>query len=668
MKKVMQLIIAVAVLCSSLPFGAFAEDSADTGFDTGVLTFDDATDAAGIEKALNDTGYAFSPVFLNADENNTIKPHKWTDDSEKEFGTSVAIHREDRNAGLSIMNYNSLITESFAVEFSIKKAETNGIFSADMYFGGSDSFPLVLDEDGYFYLCNNKIAKYNANAWYDLRLAYNPANKYMQLSLKNHGESKWNVYGSLFTQGFWNQVPDMTKGIKKIDLTYLGGKGTTYIDNVRYYTKGAAELVSTMTLIKEDFSSMPDMVTNSGDITEPARQWLKENMNGCTVELKQVGGKQALALKASAGSKYATITKKFGYLNLPENVTSVIKFGLGRSTNKTKIGMTNGAKYAFSYMPSEDGTQDKLNGLSGSHGMDYYGVKAGEIQDYVFVYNKAKGISRVLVAVNGRYYSNDTKDSNGAETIESLNEIGFQMPATDVEAEMYISDFSYYIVDDADLRLENVSMKSGNSVDAAALDDAIVFEFNQPVVQPKNTDGITCVIKDESGNVLENPNGGRMVWATFSQSEPNKITVATQAELDINRKYTVELQNTPGAPTVEGIQGAYSSENKTINYTFTTAVSKYEFKKPVMENGTIKLTGKSAYYQNGGKKAVLIAAAYDANGVLIGTDSKEISATKSAGETFEFTPDFGDKNPAKIKAFVLNGLDNIKPYTEAYSD
>lgn len=661
MKKVMQLLIAVAVLCSSLPFGAFAEDSADTGFDTGVLTFDDATDAAGIEKTLKSTGYLTQDAIFNVNgETAVIKPHKWDDDSG--FGTSVAIENKGGYPGIHVMACNP-VTGNIAVEFSIKKSDLQAPFYCCLNIGGSDRYVLVFKDDGYVYLCDNKMVKYESNTWYNVRLAFNPEKKYMQLSLKKPAESEWNVYGTIYNQ------ENLSAGIGYIDLGYLAPKEeTTYIDNVRYYTKGAAELVSTMTLIKEDFSSTPDMVTNSGDITEPARQWLKENMNGCTVELKQVGGKQALALKASAGSKYATITKKFGYLNLPENVTSVIKFGLGRSTNKTQIGMTNGAKYAFSYMPSEDGTQDKLNGLSGSHGMDYYGVKAGEIQDYVFVYNKAKGISRVLVAVNGRYYSNDTKDSNGAETIESLNEIGFQMPATDVEAEMYISDFSYYIVDDADLRLENVSMKSGNSVDAAALDDAIVFEFNQPVVQPKNTDGITCVIKDENGNVLENPNGGRMVWATFSQSEPNKITVATQAELDINRKYTVELQNTPGAPTVEGIQGAYSSENKTINYTFTTAVSKYEFKKPVMENGTIKLTGKSAYYQNGGKKAVLIAAAYDANGVLIGTDSKEISATKSAGETFEFTPDFGDKNPAKIKAFVLNGLDNIKPYTEAYSD
>lgn len=649
MKKVMQLIIAVAVLCSSLPFEAFAENSADTGFDTGVLTFDDATDAAGIEKALKSTGYLTQDAIFNANgETAVIKPHKWDDDSG--FGTSVAIENKGGYPGIHVMACNP-VTGNIAVEFSIKKSDLQAPFYCCLNIASSDRYVLVFKNDGYVYLCDNKMVKYETNTWYNVRLAFNPEKKYMQLSLKKPAESEWNVYGTIYNQ------ENLSAGIRYIDLGYSNNKEeTTYIDNVRYYTKGTAELVSTMTLIKENFSSIPETVTDNAGIT-CAEQWRLYGKNMSTLEKKTVDGRDVLSIKLkekTSDTNYITIGKIINGLNLPDDVTSVIKFGFGRSLNDEKIGLVINEKSPVFYFNSG------VDALENNGKVDNYNISTGKIHDFMFVYNKKKGISRLIVPANDRYYSNDVG-------VELEGSIDFQLISTGA-AEMYISDFGYYIVDDADLRLENVSMKSGNSVDAAALDDAIVFEFNQPVVQPKNTDGITCVIKDENGNVLENPNGGRMVWATFSQSEPNKITVATQAELDAGKKYTVELQSTPGTPTVEGIQGAYSSKNETISYTFTTAASKYEFEKPTMENGTIKLTAKSAYYQNGGKKAVLIAAAYDANGVLMGTDSKEISATKSAGETFEFTPNFGDKNPAKIKAFVLNGLDNIKPYTEAYSN
>lgn len=636
MKKFIRVILTVATLCCSLTFGAYADGTMDSG----LLDFNGVTDTAGIQAVFQGTGYMAQNVFVNAKSDNTIK----LIDSEAEFGKSIAINNEGY-AGLCIMALgdSGMVRDNLAVEFSIKKSSTATTFGCNLENtkNGNAAHPFLL-RNGNVQLCGEDVASYDTNTWYDVKLELNPVKDYAVLNLKKHSDDSWNTYVKFGFNNLWTGSIDMSAGFNKTELGYLGADAeTTCVDNIRYYTKEAGEI----TVLKDDFSEVPEIVTDNPYVTDAAKQWRMYNKNKCTsITTKEVDGKQVLAIEAPAGAQYITIGKLIKDLGLPEDATSVVKFGLGRNSEKAKFSfmINEGTPEGYVILFMEDAP--KLDG--GASKVDYYGAETGKIHDFEFVYNKKQGISRVLTPANGRYYGDDVG-------VDLTGSIDFQLASTSADAEVYLSDFSYNVVPDNKCTLKKAYPKSGYDANSAALDDEIIFEFNQPVVQPRNTDGIECIIKDAEGNVLTKEDGKPLGFATFSRTEPNKVTVAPQEVLKPNTKYTVELPN---------IQGGYDSEATAVSYEFTTADFKYEFGTPVIENGTIKVSGKSAYV-NPGKKAMIIAAAYDESGKLTGIDSKEITASKAEGETFEFTPGFGAEY-ATMKAFVWNGFESITPYAK----
>lgn len=636
MKKFIRVILTVATLCCSLTFGAYANGTMDSG----LLDFNGVTDTAGIQAVFQGTGYMAQEVFVNAKSDNTIK----LIDSEAEFGKSIAINNEGY-AGLCIMALgdSGMVKDNLAVEFSIKKSNTATTFGCNLENtkNGKAAHPFLL-RNGNIQLCGEDVAAYDTNTWYDVKLELNPVKDYAVLNLKKHSDDSWNTYVKFGFNNLWTGSKiDMSAGFNKTELGYLGADAeTTCVDNIRYYTKEAGEI----TVLKDDFSEVPEIVADNPYVTDAAKQWRMYNKNKCTsITTKEVDGKQVLAIAAPAGAQYITIGKLIKDLDLPEDATSVVKFGLGRNSEKAKFSfMVNEGAQGYVILFMEDAP--KLDG--GASKVDYYGAETGKIHDFEFVYNKKQGISRVLTPANGRYYGDDVG-------VDLTGSVDFQLASTSEDAEVYLSDFSYNVVPDNKCTLKKAYPKSGYDANSAALDDEIIFEFNQPVVQPRNTDGIECIIKDSEGNVLTKEDGKPLGFATFSRTEPNKVTVTPQEVLKPNTKYTVELPN---------IQGGYDSEATAVSYEFTTADFKYEFGAPVIENGTIKVSGKSAYV-NPGKKAMIIAAAYDESGKLTGIDSKEITASKAEGETFEFTPGFGAEYAA-MKAFVWNGFESITPYAK----
>ena len=65
MKRIISLLTAIALLCSSLIFTVYADDS-DEGFDTGVIDFNDAGDMNAALSQLNGTGYMSGAEVQNA--------------------------------------------------------------------------------------------------------------------------------------------------------------------------------------------------------------------------------------------------------------------------------------------------------------------------------------------------------------------------------------------------------------------------------------------------------------------------------------------------------------------------------------------------------------------------------------------------------------------------
>ena len=158
MKKLLQIILAVAIVCSSLPIGVFADDAVDK-IDSGVLTFDDVTDADGILNLLNSVGYKSGGWFNNA--NAEGKDSKISAvDTDAEFGKSIEI-KNAGYAGLSVAQRGGAGTgrENLAVEFSVKKSDTGTTLGC----GLADSiYPLTFKNDGYINLCGNNIIEYKS--------------------------------------------------------------------------------------------------------------------------------------------------------------------------------------------------------------------------------------------------------------------------------------------------------------------------------------------------------------------------------------------------------------------------------------------------------------------------------------------------------------------------
>ncbi len=635
MKKIMQVILAIAVLCCSAPFCAHA----DGAIDSGVLNFDGVTDAAGIETALKAPGYLLEAAFGNTDDKNTIAPAE----SDAEFGTSIAMHREDRNTGLTVMSVgnDNWITDDLVFEFSIKKGSTASSFGCGLRTNGNDaSYIFAFRNNGYVQLCGKDMVQYDADTWYDVKLEYHPEKSYALLYLKKHGEENYNTYRSVFAKDYWGiQQKNLTDGYTKIEIGYLGGEPeTAYIDNIRYYTTN----IGTVTLISDDFSSVPETVTDNSAVTDYTKQWRLYGGDKCTLETAQVDGKNVLAINAQGG--WVTIGKLINELQLPEDTTSIVKFGIGRNDENASVFFSldvdgSNVKQVFYF-------QKDAPKLAGT---DYYNAATGKILNFEYVYNKKQGISRVLTPASGtgRYFGNDVNAVLSGS-------IDFQIAAGDNPTTVYLSDFAYDALDDNKCKLLNASLLSGNAGASAALDDQIIFEFNQPIVLTNNVSSngwdIECILKDAENNEIK-----CVVYP--SQTEPNKLTAIPQEMLKPGTEYTVTLPK---------VQGGYDSEiTADTSYTFTTADFKYEFGQPIMEDNTIKVNAKSAYIS--GKNAVIVAAAYDASGRLTGFDSMPVSATKADGETFVFTPEF--KAPyTTVKAFVWSDLENIKPYAKNYSN
>ena len=88
MKRILSLLTLIAVICCSVTFGAYADDT-DGGFDTGVLDFNDAADINSALAQLNGTGYMSGAEVQNA--NSAGRGTVSVADVGGEFGKSIDI-------------------------------------------------------------------------------------------------------------------------------------------------------------------------------------------------------------------------------------------------------------------------------------------------------------------------------------------------------------------------------------------------------------------------------------------------------------------------------------------------------------------------------------------------------------------------------------------------
>ncbi len=635
MKKLLQIILAVAIVCSSLPIGVFANDGK---IDSGVLSFDDVADANGILDLLNSIGYKNGGWFNNANAEGKDSKISVVD-TDAEFGKSIEI-KNAGYAGLSVAQRGGAGTgrENLAVEFSVKKSDTGTTLGC----GLADSiYPLTFKNDGYINLCGNNIIKYKTNTWYDIKLDFNIEKAYTKLTLREHNGGVWKTYDKFGFANYWNSSAADLSAFTFIELGYLGtGVETAYIDNIRYYTKDAENITLALS---DDFSQVPDIVdlNSGGQVTDPSNQWAISGTPD-SIKVRQIDGKQALVLETAAG--YTTIGKFLDQLQLPEGATSVIKFGLGREDHNTTLScyvnaLNDSNKSGYKQLLGF-GTEEKLTFP------DSYNLADGKIHNFEFVYNNQKGIARLLTPANGWYYGNDIDGANPNGSFD------FQVPG---KTAIYLSDFRYEVIDSNKCEVKDIKLESGYDKNAAAFDDKVIFEFNQPIIDTQSAACREChLYKGDTEVTATNSDGNSIPGATvvFNQTEPNKVTVVPQVALEPGTEYKIVM------PT---LQGGYDESTTSASYTFTTAADEFSFAKPVIaDDGTITLDAKA--YVNQEKPAVLIAAAYDADGNCVEVQYTDVVAKKT-NSIISFKPNFSAAHKS-VSAFVWSDFSAMTPYSE----
>ena len=637
MKKFMQVLLAIAIVCSSVTLGVYADDAVGK-IDSGVLDFNDVTDANGILDLLNSIGYKNGGWFNNANAEGKDSKISVVD-TDAEFGKSIEI-KNAGYAGLSVAQRGGAGTgrENLAVEFSVKKSDTGTTLGC----GLADSiYPLTFKNDGYINLCGNNIIEYKTNTWYDIKLDFNIEKAYTKLTLREHNGGAWKTYDKFGFVNYWSGNADNMAAFTCIELGYLGGgEETAYIDNIRYFTKDAENITLALS---DDFSQVPEIVSDSA-VTDPAHQWAISGRTN-SVKVGQINGKQALIIDAPAG--YTTIGKMIGQLNLPDDTTSIVKFGLGRADQNAKL---------ICYTDALKGSATTAlltfrNDAPGLEKPDYYNLTLGDIHNFEFVYNKQKGIARLLTPANGWYYGDNI---SGAMLDQSFD---FQIVANSPTT-VYLSDFRFELIDTNKCEVKDIKLESGYDKNAAALDDKVIFEFNQPIIDTQKAACRECRLYENGTEVTATNDKGETISGAriiLNQTEPNKITVAPQVVLKPNTEYRIEM------PT---LQGGYDEGTTSVSYSFNTTDSSFEFGQPTIDaDGTVKVSGKSAYINEAnGKGAVIIAAAYDNAGRMVELKYKEIKATKE--ETFEFKPEFTAEH-SSVKAFVWSSLQGVMPYSKS---
>ena len=637
MKKLLQIILAVAIVCSSLPIGVFANDGR---IDSGVLSFDDVADAAGILKACNKSGLEGAMIEnANIDERGTIS----VVDVDNEFGKSIQVANGGKGYATLYIVRNFQMNDKVEINFSVKRDSTSAPFGCYMNIGGTECYPMYFGADGYVKLCQESIMEYEANTWYDVKLEFNPMNStqaYMKLYIKKHADSAWNRYGTFSINGYWNVAPKvMNEGVTGIGFISLDDSATTtYIDNIRCKTD--KENVSLA--LSDDFSQMPDIVADKS-VTDSTNQWAISGEPN-SVKVGEINGKRALVIDAPAG--YTTIGKMIGQLNLPDDTTSIVKFGLGRADQNAKL---------ICYMDALKGSATKAlltfrNDAPGLEKPDYYNLTLGDIHNFEFVYNKQKGLARLLTPANGWYYGDSDKIA-GATLDQSFD---FQIVANSPTT-IYLSDFRYEVIDSNKCEVKDIKLESGYDKNAAAFDDKVIFEFNQPIIDTQSAACREChLYKGDTEVTATNSDGNRIPGATvvFNQTEPNKVTVVPQAALEPGTEYKIVM------PT---LQGGYDESTTSASYTFTTAADEFSFAKPVIaSDGTITLDAKA--YVNQEKPAVLIAAAYDAGGNCVEVQYTDVVAKKT-NSAISFKPSFSVDHKT-VSAFVWSDFSAMTPYSE----
>ena len=637
MKKLLQIILAVAIVCSSLPIGVFANDGR---IDSGVLSFDDVADAAGILEACNKSGLEGAMIEnANIDERGTIS----VVDVDNEFGKSIQVANGGKGYATLYIVRNFQMNDKVEINFSVKRDSTSAPFGCYMNIGGTECYPMYFGADGYVKLCQESIMKYDANTWYDVKLEFNPMNStqaYMKLYIKKHADSAWNRYGTFSINGYWNVAPKvMNEGVTGVGFISLDDSATTtYIDNIRCKTD--KENVSLA--LSDDFSQMPDIVADKS-VTDSTNQWAISGEPN-SVKVGEINGKQALVIDAPAG--YTTIGKIISQLNLPDDTTSIVKFGLGRADQNAKL---------ICYMDALKGSATAAlltfrNDAPGLEKPDYYNLTLGDIHNFEFVYNKQKGLARLLTPANGWYYGDSDKIA-GATLDQSFD---FQIVANSPTT-IYLSDFRYEVIDSNKCEVKDIKLESGYDKNAAAFDDKVIFEFNQPIIDTQSAACREChLYKGDTEVTATNSDGNSIPGATvvFNQTEPNKVTVVPQVALEPGTEYKIVM------PT---LQGGYDESTTSASYTFTTAADEFSFAKPVIaSDGTITLDAKA--YVNQEKPAVLIAVAYDADGNCVEVQYTDVVAKKT-NSAISFKPSFSVDHKT-VSAFVWSDFSAMTPYSE----
>lgn len=619
-RKLISVLTAMVVLCCSVPLGIYAVETDDSGFDTGVLTFDDITDADGIQSALAD--YVNQSVFVNANEAATANVVKPID--EEGFGKSIAIENNQGYAGLCVMSRSSdkIIKGDFAVEFSIKKGGAATSFACSLE-NNSDTqnvisaHPLVFMNNGNIRFCGKDVMGYDENEWYDVRFEFSPKISRAKLSLKKHSENEWNIFaGFAFTSYWTGSEVNLSDGFNKIELGYLGtDKEAACVDNLRYYSASMGNI----NLISDDFSVMPEIVSYYS-ATNPAKQWGADNISGkCDLDIKTVDGRQALSIGAVADTYYVTIGKLLSNLDLPDGITCVIKFGIGMSDNAATAGLvTNNGNTAMLSLGSA---------LSGSDS-SWSGFENGKIYDFQFVYSS--GISRVYLTADNKVYAADTN-----AVLNRSFDFQFYIPAG---GEVYLSSFEFDIVGEG-CNAAKQYIKSG--YETASLDDTIVFEYDQ-ILSDKSD--IVCEVRKKGETDYKICSGE----VKFNRIEVKPGIMETAAEYEVR---------TGGA---ESITGSAASE---ADFSFKTSGFDIKSELPKINGDDISVFIQSAY--SDGAPVSVIALTADAGGNLLEAADIKVSANSRDGEEYKVTPSF-DLPYETLKVFVWDDIISAAAYGPSF--
>lgn len=525
--------------------------------------------------------------------------------------------------------------------------------------------PVFFGKDGYVYLVGNKVATYEADKWYNVKLKVDYTTKYARLGLKGENDTDYTYYDmtysampSLASTGGSAAIPS----VAWVQFMSFCSEETptaeyhTYITDYMQNTSSTG-FKPTMNSQNDNFegaladtvfapagSSIVGLTTATDDYVASNIGWIASaNDTNNSVSIATIDGNKVLKMNKTAFSntEIFTLTKTNYSGNTDANAIHRIRFKMGGGGFAGLQVVLNGNIVPFNVYNS------KVSYHIGSWSPAFAVTSDTALYDFEVVYNSATGdADYCVVSPEGKQYV-------GQRNLEAkpLTSIAFRIAGTKAQNEasaatetnLYLDDFRWDILSGS----ASGTASTDGAADDASLDEWVYIDYGETV------DGPALADDDTAPTVTVTCDGSPVITPYTLAADGEKLIVKF-SDLDIGKEYNVSVSNVPMLCT------ATATDGDGMIFTTLTADKAISATKPVLSGGTVSSTVKSCYAH--GRKVNLIVSLYKDDAI---SDVKivPINADSRAGRSVTLNLDGADYD--KAYAYVWSEFLSMVPYAES---